>query len=94
MKTRSLCRHCLQNKWTLLLGLTTSYTPVAEHSSDIKTSLDLSNCSILMSEENGRRLLGGIIVMLAKVVYICSGLLQLAPRSRDLSQSEKRITVL
>ena len=78
----------------MILGLNTSYTPVTEQISNIKTSLDLSNCSILMSEENGRRLLGGIIVMLAKVVYICSGLLQLAPRSRDLSQAKKRITIM
>ena len=76
-----------------VLDLTTSYTPVIERS-DIKTSLDLSNCSILMSEENGRRLLGGIIVMLAKVVYICYCLLRLAPGSHDLSQAKKRITVI
>ena len=75
-----------------VLGLTTSYTPIER--SDIKTSLDLSNCSILMSEENGRRLLGGIIVMLAKVVYICYCLLRLAPGSHDLSQVKKRITVI
>ena len=47
-----------------------------------------------MSEENGRRLLGGIIVMLAKVVYICYCLLRLAPGSHDLSQAKKRITVV
>ena len=47
-----------------------------------------------MSEENGRRLLGGIIVMLAKVVYMCFSLLQLAPGSRDLSQAEKRISIM
>ena len=31
---------------------------------------------------------------LAKMVYMCSSLLQLAPGSRDLSQGEKRITVM
>ena len=30
----------------------------------------------------------------AKVVYMCSSLLQLAPGSRDLSQAEKKITVV
>ena len=30
----------------------------------------------------------------ARVVYMCSSLLQLTPGSRDLSQAEKRITVL
>ena len=29
-----------------------------------------------------------------EVVYMCSSLLQLAPESRDLSQAEKRITVV
>jgi len=29
-----------------------------------------------------------------KVVYMCSSLLRLAPGSRDLSQAEKRVTVM
>ena len=37
---------------------------------------------------------GRIFSTAAKVVYTCSNLLQLAPGSRDLSQAEKRITVM